>query len=79
MTFPFTRPQFEAKKQELAPSLGQLADKGLIFRNGVKLEYEYNESSSTLTLTIKEKPFLLTEAVIESQVRSWLQSQPPPA
>lgn len=76
MTIPLTRTEFEARKLELAPALGKLSDKGLIFRNGVKLEYNYNESSSTLTIVIKDKPYLLTDAAIESQVRSWLIGQP---
>ena len=78
MTFHLTRPQFEAKKLELAPVVGMLGESGLIFYNGIKMDYHYSEPLATLTVTIKEKPFLLSESVIESQVRSWLESQSNP-
>lgn len=73
MTFTLTREQFEQKKQELAISQGivVIGDSSTLSHSGVTVMYSYNQPTSTLTIAITSRPFLISRAAVESRIRQW--------
>lgn len=69
---PLTPEQFARKGAELERQQGiQLAgNEGTISKSGVKARYAY--ANGKLTVTILEKPFIVSTAYCEEQVRKWL-------
>ena len=66
-----SREQFEAAKARLLSedNVTISGDQGTVSHDGVTVEYEFG--SASLLLTVKEKPFLLPETVIENSIRNW--------
>jgi hypothetical protein len=77
-TYPLTPEQFNALKTKLIQMGVQLEDgnDGEIAYKGIKLKYRYwppdSMRSGSLTLTILEKPFLISQGLIWGKVDEWL-------
>jgi len=69
---PVTPEEFKAKAAQLAEQQGIeiTGNQGTIEKMGVKASYLYEDG--LLTITILDKPFLLSEAMCEKQLRAWL-------
>lgn len=67
MKFTLTPEQFEAKRAILANNGINVTDNtGTIDTHGCVIDYSYD--GATLTLTVRSKPWLITEAAIESKL-----------
>jgi hypothetical protein len=71
---PLTPEQFARKGTELEQQEGikLSGNEGTISKSGVKARYAYAEGK--LSVTILEKPFIVSTAYCEEQVRKWLGS-----
>lgn len=71
---PLTPEQFARKGTELEQQQGIRlgGNEGTIAKSGVKARYTY--ADGTLKVTILEKPFIVSTAYCEEQVRKWLGS-----
>jgi hypothetical protein len=69
---PLTPEEFETKTAALAEKQGinLPGREGTIEKMGLKASYVY--SDGTLKITILDKPFFLTEEMVEKQLRAWL-------
>jgi hypothetical protein len=71
---PLTPEQFARKGVEIEQQEGikLSGNQGTISKSGVKAEYAY--AAGKLSITILEKPFIVSTAYCEEQVRKWLGS-----
>jgi hypothetical protein len=69
---PLTREEFQTKAAELAAKQGINfpGDEGTIEKMGVKASYVY--ADGVLKITILDKPFFLSEEMVEKQLRAFL-------
>ena len=69
---PLSPQEFESKAAELAAKQGITfpGPTGTIEKMGVKASYAY--ADGVLKITILDKPFFLTEAMVEKQLRAFL-------
>jgi hypothetical protein len=69
---PLTPEEFEAKAAALAEKQGihLPGRQGTIEKMGLKASYVYE--NGVLTINILDKPFFLSEDMIEKQLREWL-------
>jgi hypothetical protein len=69
---PLTPEQFDSKVVQLAAQQGinMIGHEGTIEKMGVKANYLYE--NGVLSITILDKPFLLSEEMVESQLKAWL-------
>jgi hypothetical protein len=72
VTAQMDRATFDAKAKQLATEQGiNLAgDKGQVSKSGVTVGYSYD--GQTLTLNVLKKPFIVSTAYCETQMRGWL-------
>ncbi|HXS13108.1 MAG TPA: hypothetical protein VN734_10425 [Acidobacteriaceae bacterium] len=69
---PLTEAQFAAAAERLRAHGIDLADRsGTLSRDGVTARYNY--AGEKLTIEVLDKPFFLSLAVIESQMRGYIQ------
>jgi hypothetical protein len=69
---PLTPEEFETKAAALAEKQGIILPgrEGTIEKMGLKASYVY--ADGVLKITILDKPFFLTEDMVEKQLRQWL-------
>jgi hypothetical protein len=68
---PLTPEEFQTKANQLAgQGIVITGPQGTIEKMGVKASYLYQDG--LLTITILDKPFLLSEDMCEKQLRAWL-------
>ena len=69
-----TPEQFAAKSRQLEQDHGLklTGSEGILSKSGVKARYAYADGK--LAVTIVEKPFIVSTAYCEEQVRKWLGS-----
>lgn len=69
---PLSPEQFHSKIAQLAAEQGikLLGDEGTIEKMGVKANYVY--ANGVLSITILEKPFFLSEDMVEKQLKALL-------
>jgi hypothetical protein len=69
---PLTPEQFSSKAAQLAAQQGinLIGHEGTIEKMGVKADYVYE--NGVLSITIVDKPMLLSESMVENQLKAWL-------
>lgn len=69
---PLTPEEFAAKSAQLAAQQGiaLTGTHGEISKSGVKASYDYADGH--LTINILEKPFIVSTAFCEEQIKAWL-------
>ncbi len=69
---PLTPEEFAAKASQLAATQGIVltGNHGEISKSGVKASYDYADGQ--LTIHILEKPFIVSTAYCEEQIKAWL-------
>jgi len=69
---PLTPEEFATKATQLAAQQGIVltGTHGEISKSGVKASYAYEDGK--LTITILEKPFIVSTAFCEQQIKAWI-------
>jgi hypothetical protein len=69
---PLTPEQFDTKSAQIAAKHGinLIGHEGTIEKMGVKASYMYE--NGVLSINILEKPFFLSEEMVENQLKAWL-------
>ncbi len=62
--------RFDVKKREA----GTTADSADMEMRGVKIRYDYDPRSHTLGVEVMDKPFLVSMAYVEAEIKKWLAS-----
>jgi hypothetical protein len=72
IVIPLTPEQFESKAAQIAAQQGikLIGHEGTIEKMGVKASYVY--ADGVLSITILDKPFFLSEEMVEKQLKAWL-------
>lgn len=67
------RDEFNAKAKQLqAQGFTLTGDEGNLSKEGVSVDYVFD--GSTLSLTVKHKPMIVTLGYCETKIREWLTS-----
>jgi len=69
---PLTPEEFETRARRLAAQQGIeiTLPSGVIEKMGVKASYLYEQG--VLTVKVLEKPFFLSDEMVEKQIRAWI-------
>ncbi len=72
IAIPMSPEEFAAKASQLAATQGiaLTGNHGEISKSGVKASYDYADGH--LTINILEKPFIVSTAYCEEQIKAWL-------
>jgi hypothetical protein len=75
LTAKLTSDQYVQLGQELQDetSLAMTGDSGELRKDGIAVQYVYDQTAETLTLTVTHRPFLVTVPMAESRLRQALQ------
>lgn len=69
---PLSPEEFQSKAAQIAAQQGikLIGNVGTIEKMGVKASYVY--ANGVLSITILDKPFFLSEGMVEKQLKAWL-------
>ena len=72
---PFLPDRWERLKAALLEKFGIAIgeDKGIAEGHGIKLSYEYDAAAKVLTLQTLDKPFYLSEAVVDQEIHNFVE------